>query len=159
MRKNQEAQRLFKVYKQQSGITEVDPLEFAKWMRDRGWKVPVPPDPMDLLAKQLKDAICEEVRRDAKTGQPYKANLSFSTEGTSQQGTFWKLVDVDEAPRKIVHKCLVQRREQSVNDIYQMELIQDHWNNIHPDEEPIKMELDYGPDMQWKKNGPSQNAA
>lgn len=157
MTKNQEIQRLFKLFKQESENKEPDALQFAKWMRDRGWKVPVPPDPMDLLAKQLKDAICEEVRRDNKTGQPYKAILTFSTE--SGQGTFWKLVDVDEAPRKTVYKCLFQRREQTVGDIYQMQLIEDHWNNIHPDEEPIRMQTDYGPDMEWKKNGPSESAA
>ena len=131
--------------------------DFAKWMKEKGWKVPIPPDPLDLLAKQLTDALREETRQDGKTGQPYKPNLSFSIEGPGQ-GTLWKWVDVDEAERKVVVKCLVQRREQTVGDIYQMELIQDHWNNIHPNEEPIKMPLDYQPDMDWKKNGPDEAA-
>lgn len=157
MTKKQEIQKLFRVFKQEAGLQEPDALQFAKWMRDRGWKVPVPPDPMTLLAKQLKDAVCEETRRDEKSGQPYTAMLTFSTD--DGQGTFWKLVDVDEAPRKTVVKCLIQRREQSVCDIYQMDLIADHWNNTHPHEEPIDLPKDYGPDIEWKKNGPNESAA
>jgi hypothetical protein len=56
---------------------------------------------------------------------------------------FW--VDVDEATRPKVLKCLVQRREQNVGDSYQLELIQDHWNRVHPGEEPIKLSHDHGP--------------
>ncbi len=67
-------------------------------------------------------------------------------------------VDVDEAPRKTVVKCLKQRREQTVGDLYQMTLIQDHWNNIHPDEEPIQLPFDVGPDVEWKKNGGDASA-
>jgi len=158
MKKSEEVQRLFKLYKDETGNKSVEMEHFAIWMRDRGWPVPIPPDPMELLAKQLKDSICEETRHDEKTGQPYKPHLSYAPNGVGQ-GTLWQMVDVDEAERKVVLKYLIQRRENNVGDIYQMELIQDHWNNIHPDEEPIEMKLDYKPDIDWKKNGPDQAAA
>jgi len=149
MRKNQEIQRLLRLYKHETGIEEVDMKEWAKWMSKKGWKVPTPPDPLDMLAKQLADAIREETRRDPITKLPYKVNLSYSSE-LNGQGTLW--VDVDEAPRKVVLKCLVQRREQMVGDAYQFTLIQDHWNNMHPSEEPIQLPLDLQFDVELKKS-------
>ena len=148
MTKKEEARRLYRVYKQETGKTEVDMREFAAWMDDKGWKVPRPPDRLEWLAKQLQSALREETRRDPTTGRPYKCNLSF-TPDSSGQGTFW--IDVDEAERPVVKKCLVQRRDQTAGDAYQIELIQEHWNNLHPDQEPIDLPHDYTLDVMIKK--------
>jgi hypothetical protein len=51
MKKSEEIQRLFRLYKDESGNKSVDMAQFSIWMRDRGWPVPVPPDPLELLAK------------------------------------------------------------------------------------------------------------
>lgn len=150
MTKNQEIQRLYKLYKDETHSEAVDMHEFATWLEGRGYEMPVPANPLELLAKQCVAALREETRRDPSTGQPYKVNLSFSPDG-SGQGTLW--VDVDEAPRRVVVKCLTQRRDQMVGDAYQITLIQDHWNAMHPDEEPIQMQMDFFPDVEWKKNG------
>jgi hypothetical protein len=150
MTKNQEIQRLYRLYKEETRNLDVDLKKFAKWMKVKGWKMPKPADPLDLLAKQVAEALREETRKDQTTGLPYKVNLNYSTDGTGH-GVFW--VDVDEAARNKVLKCLVQRREQNVGDAYQLTLIQDHWNNEHPNEEPIQLSLDYGPDVDWRKAG------
>jgi hypothetical protein len=155
MKKSQEIQRWFRVYKQETGIEAVDMRKFAEWMSAKGWKLPKPPDAIDMAAKQFADAIREEKRRDPITKLPYKANLAYSTE-VGGQGVLW--VDVDEAPRKVVHKCLVQRREQMVGDAYQFTLIQDHWNNMHPDEEPIQLPLDLQFDVELKKSAVAAEA-
>jgi hypothetical protein len=73
----------------------------------------------------------------------------------SQQLALW--VDIDEAPRKPILKCLIQRREQMVGDGLQLTLDADHWNSIHPEEEPIELPLDLGPDVEWRKNAPDEN--
>jgi hypothetical protein len=150
MTKNQEIQRLYRTYKEETNTQDVDLKKFAEWMRKKGWKMPTPADPIDLLAKQVAEALRDETRKDETTGLPYKVNLNYSSDGTGH-GVFW--VDVDEAPRPKVLKCLVQRREQNVGDAYQLTLIQDHWNNVHPGEEPIQLSLDYGPDVAWRKAG------
>lgn len=150
MKKSTQIQRLYRLYKDETNQTIVDMRKFADWLKKKGFPMPTPRDPLDLLAKQCVEALREETRKDAKTGLPYKVNLCFSPDCTGQ-GTLW--ADIDEADRKIAVKCLNQRREQMVGDAYQMTLIQDHWNGAHPDEEPIDMPLDFFLDVQWKKNG------
>jgi hypothetical protein len=51
-------------------------------------------------------------------------------------------------------RSLQQRREQMVGDGLQLSFDSDHWNRIHPDEEPIKIELDFTDDVEWRKNAP-----
>jgi hypothetical protein len=150
MTKHQEIQRLYRLYKEETSIQDVDLKKFATWMKKKGWKMPVPSDPLDLLAKQVAEALRDETRKDGTTGLPYKVNLNYSTDGTGH-GVFW--VDVDEAKRNIVVKCLVQRRDQMIGDAYQLTLIQDHWNNENPSQEPIQLPLDLQPDVDWKKAG------
>lgn len=148
MTQEQEIQRLFRIYKDETQQQFVPPEEFALWLSARGWRLPTPQDPIALLAKRVQDALRKETRRDSTTGREYKVNLSFSPD--NGQGNF--LIDVDEAARPVVLKCLVQRREQTAGDAYQIELIQEHWNNIHPDEEPINLPHDYTMDVLIKKN-------
>jgi len=71
--------------------------------------------------------------------------------------TFW--VDIDEAPRKHMHKSLVNRREQMVGDGLQLTLDSDHWNSINPNEEPINLPIDFTDDIEWRKNAPDENVA
>src|SRR5579859_3132929 len=148
MNQTKELQRLYRVYKTETSSLFVDPKEYAQWLIDHGWEAPIPQDPVSILAKRVHDALREETRRDAKSGHEYKVNLSFNP-GTGQ-GSF--LIDVDEAERHVVVKCLVQRREQTAGDAYQIELIQEHWNNTHPNEEPINLPHDYTMDVEIKKN-------
>lgn len=150
MKKSQQIQNLYKLYKQETGNQIVDLHKFSKWLEAKGWTMPVPPNPLDLLAKQVAEALREQTRKDSTTGLPYKVNFSFTVDGTGQ-GVYW--ADVDEAPRKIMLKGLVQRREQMIGDAYQLTLIQDHWNSINPHEEPIQLPLDFQPDVDWRKNG------
>lgn len=72
----------------------------------------------------------------------------------SKQLTIW--IDIDEATRPQIHKSLIQRREQMVGDGLQLTLDAEHWNRMHPDQEPIQMPLDLGPDVEWPKNAPKR---
>ena len=78
--------------------------------------------------------------------------------GVTKQGTLWSWIDIDEAPRAPVYKSLQARREQMVGDGLQLTLDADHWNSIHMDEKPIVMEMDFGPDIEWRKNGADEQA-
>jgi len=148
MTQDEQIQRLFRHYKEQTHIQFVKNEDFTKWLADNGYKLPTPPTALELLEKKVQDALRKETRRDETSGLEYKVNLSFNP--GDGQGAF--LIDVDEAERKVVLKCLVQRRDQTAGDAYQIELIQEHWNNRHPDQEPIKLPHDYTMDVMIKKN-------
>jgi hypothetical protein len=126
--------------------------ELAKFAVREGWKLPTPADPLDILAKQFSDAAREEIKHDKVTGEADRVNHAITIWQGNEQITIW--IDIDEAPRLPMHKSLVQRREQMVGDGLQLTLDAEHWNRIHPGEEPIQMPLDLGPDVQWRKNAP-----
>jgi len=64
--------------------------------------------------------------------------------------TLW--VDVDEAPRNRVVRGLHYYREQMVGEAAIAKNTADHWNSIHPNEEPVTVELDLAPDVLWREN-------
>ena len=150
--KKQEKRNVLRWYKDETGKTEVDMHELAKWAVGKGWPLPVPASPLDRLAKEFSKVAREEIRTDSITGKPYRANHAVTERHGNTQLTLW--IDLDEAPRKGMHKSLVQRREQMVGDGLQLSLDADHWNSIHPTEEPIAVDLDFTDDVQWRKNAP-----
>jgi hypothetical protein len=152
--KHQEMQRLMRHYKDVSGIKEVDMHKLAKFAASKGWPLPTPADPLDLLAKEFSQAAREEIRHDKKTGRPYRANHAVTQHQGTQQLTLW--VDIDEAPRKPMVKSLMNRREQMVGDGLQLSFDAEHWNNIHPNEEPIVVPLDLTDDVEWRKHSPEE---
>lgn len=143
------AQRMIRRYKEETGKTEVDMKEVADYAIAKGWKVPPPTSPRDRLAKLFTDAARQEYRHDKKTGKPYRANHAVEVK---QGHFFW--IDIDEAPRKPMVKSLAKRREQMVDDGYQLTLDADHWNIINSDEKPINMLMDLTEDVEWRKNSP-----
>ena len=152
--KHQVMQRLIRHYKDETGKTEVNMKEVAKFALSKGWKTPPPIDPLDRLAKEFAQAAREEIRHDKKTGRPYRANHSIIIPQGEDQLHLW--IDIDEAPRKPMYKSLIMRREQMVGDGLQLTLDQDHWNGIHPDEEPINLPMDFTDDIEWRKNAPHE---
>jgi hypothetical protein len=154
--KRQKMQTFIRYYKEVTGKKEIDMHAVAQFAASKGWLLPVPANPLDLLAKEFSQSAREETRTDSRTGRPYRANHAFSVDGTGET-TLW--IDIDEAPRKHMLKSLVQRREQMVGDGLQLSLDEDHWNLINPSEEPINLPLDLTPDVEWRKNGEDMESA
>lgn len=141
-------------YKESTGVTEVDMHEVAKFAVSKGWTPPKPPTVLDLLAKQFTNAAREVIRHDRITRRPYRAYHHFFERHGQTRLSLW--VDIDEAPRKRMHKSLILRREQMIGDGLQLTLDSDHWNSIHPDEEPIVIPMDFTEDIEERKNAPDE---
>lgn len=139
MTKNQEIIKLKDLYKEETGLMDLDIPLFIEWMRRKGYEMPSPPTPEQVLAKQVVKALKEETREDPETGEAYKVNVSYATD-ESGNGVLW--VDIDEAPRYKMVKVVKQRKDQIVADWVQMELLLDHWHKRNPDEDPITVERD-----------------
>ena len=155
--KNQERQWIIRLYKTETGSTEVDMHEVAKFAVKIGWPIPDPIKPFDRLATQFSQAAREEIKHDKDTGRPYRVNHAVPMQRSDRRQLYlW--VDIDEASRPLMSKSLVGRRQQIVSDALQLDLDQEHWNNIHPDEEQINLPLDFTDDVEWAKNAPLDEA-
>jgi hypothetical protein len=152
--KHHDMQKLIRYYKDQTGKMEVDMKEVAKFAVKMGWQLPAPSDPLDQLAKEFAQAAREEIRYDKGSGKPYRANHAIVQQQGDDQLHLW--IDIDEAPRKRMRKSFIMRREQMVGDGLQLSLDVDHWNNIHPHEEPIIIPMDFTDDITWRKNAPEE---
>ena len=157
MTQAKEIQSLARLYKEECGLAEIDVEDFSDWMVKKGWPLPAPVSPMERLARTISSALREEIRYDALTGRPYRANHAYPV-GTNGQRTLWSWIDIDEAPREPMRKSLQTRREQMVGDGLQLSLDADHWNATHSDEQPIMVQLDFTDDVEWRKNAPDENA-
>lgn len=56
-------------------------------------------------------------------------------------------------------KSLTGRRQQMVGDAFQLALDADHWNNVHSNEEPIQIQMDFTDDVEWAMNAPVDKAS
>ncbi len=155
MAKPRELQTIVRLYKEQTGIREVDHHEVAKWAAVNGWDMPAPVDPFTRFAQDLSRAARQEVRRDATTGKPYRANHVIVTKRGDVQLHLW--IDIDEAQRSQMQASAVLRREQMVGDGLQLSLDLDHWNSINPAEESIELPMDLTDDIEWRKNAPEED--
>lgn len=155
---HQERQRVIRHYKEVTGITDVNMEEVAKWGVQKGLLVaPQPVDPMKLLARQLSESAREETRIDKKTGRPYRVYHMFTQQQGDQQLHLWADIDAPSTTRVKMHKSLVVRREQMVGDGVQLTFDAMHWNDVHPNEEPINLPMDLGPDIEWRINAPFED--
>jgi hypothetical protein len=150
MSKRNEMQRLIRLYKDETGETQVDMKKVAQFAVNKGWPIPIPKDPIDILAKQFSTAAREEIKHDKSTGRPYRVNHALPY----KQGhdVFYLWVDIDEAPRSQMHKSLTLRREQMVGDGLQLSYDADHWNSSHQNEDKIQLEMDLSFDIELRKN-------
>ena len=142
--RHREMQFIIREWKQSTGNIEIDMHEVAAFAEKKGWPIPPPISGLDRLAKEFSQAAREETRQDSKTGRPYRVYHAYPVDGRGQ-GMLW--IDIDEAPRKIMVKSTVMRREQVVGDMVQLYLDLDHWNGNNPDEEPIVLPTDLTEDV------------
>lgn len=158
MSKRLEMQRLIRHYKDATGEQEIDMHKVAMFARDKGWPMPTPPSPIDLLAKRFTEAARDEVGYDEKTGQPYRRYHAIPVSNGDQLNLF-VYVDIEDATRKQMHKSCVNRREQMVSDGLQLTLDLDHWNRINSAEEPIALPMDLTLDIEIRKAADAREEA
>jgi hypothetical protein len=154
MSSRQEKQRFIRYWKEQTGETEVDMHKVAEFAAQKGWKLPIPPSPIDLLAKQFTDAAREETEYDEETGKPYRVYHAVPVKTPQGQLSLFVYVDINEAKRSVMLKSVVNRREQMISDGLQLTFDMEHWNRINPAEEPIALPMDLTLDIEWRRNTP-----
>jgi hypothetical protein len=148
MSKKKDMQRLIRAWKDETGEQAIDMNKVAQFALSKGWPMPVPKSPVDILAAQFADAAREEIDHDKKTGRPYRVYHAYPV--ASGQTNLFHWVDIREAPRKVMLKSFVNRREQMVGEGLQLTFDMMFWNSHNPAEEPISLPMDIGPDIEWR---------
>lgn len=152
MTRRQEMQRLTRHYKDTTGQKAVTMKDVVAFAVAGGWPLPEPIGPTERLEREWSAALREETRTDSITKRPYRVNHMYPEWRKDEQIHLW--VDIDEAPREPMLKSLTMRREQMVGDAVQLSFDAEHWNRVNSDKEPIPLELDFAPDVEWRKNSP-----
>jgi hypothetical protein len=149
--KTVDRQRLIRAYRDERGESEIDMRKVAEFAVKKGWPLPQPTDPLDLLAKQFSDAARLEIRHDPKTGDPYRVNHAVPRRVSGQMSFSW--IDIDDPKTTPINMraSLVMRREQMVDDGLQLTFDMEHWNSIRPKEEHIDLPMRFEEDIQERR--------
>jgi hypothetical protein len=140
MASTKERQRFIRYWMETTGETEVNLHDVANLAIRMGWDAPAPVTPEERLAKQFKDAARQDIRHDTKTGRPYRGYHAFPKSRPDGQLDFF-YVDIDNPKTKPENfrKACVMRREQSVDDLFQLFLDQTHWNESRTPEQKVEL--------------------
>ena len=157
-KKDQQLQAVVRMYKQATGKTVADMNDVAEYAeKTLNWRMPKPPSPRQLLAKQLSQAQRAEYKRNPRTGDPYRVNHAMVISQGEKQLTLW--MGIEDATRGQMALSVGQRREQMVGDAYHAVVDTEAWNDLHPEDKQLSFETDFGPDVHWRRHTPKDNAA
>jgi hypothetical protein len=142
---NEQMQSIWRKYekecpKSQASVKEVVALA----IKEKLWE-PRKSDSIKQCATDLSKALREEYRVDNK-GRKYRAKHASRTMVNSVQFTLW--ADIDTAPRIHMEKAFAQRRKQVFGDCLQLKTDVDCYNDLHSQEEPIQMIIDFTQDVE-----------
>ncbi|MGQ3050770.1 MAG: hypothetical protein ACT6S0_03195 [Roseateles sp.] len=150
--KAQQRQAIIRRYCEETGKQSWDMHEVAEYAIKLGMKPPTPKTPVALLAELFSQSAREETGKDEVTGRPYRVNFAVTERSGTEQMTLWHTLD--NAPRYIAHKGLMQRREQMVGDALSLSDDAMRWNRLHPHDEQIQIPLDLEFDVMLRRHAP-----
>lgn len=137
-------QKLFREYEAEHNHAPSGTRAVAEWAVERG-KLNLPvTDPYAALAQEISRALRGETATD-KHGRKYRVNHAVRENKNGEQQTIWG--QVGKQSRQFMEKSFTQRREQIVGDCYHLKVDVDAYNDAHPDEEAIQLELNFTDDV------------
>lgn len=122
--------------------TDLGPV--AEWAVANGLYRPIPRDVARLCREDLAESLRQHKRVDPQ-GRKYRAKRSVRSNIGGVQLNLW--ADADTAPRSFMEKSFAQGRKGVVNDMFQLKMDHDHYNDDHADELPIPLVYDLTEDM------------
>jgi hypothetical protein len=145
-------QRIIRAYRDETGEPEIDMRKVAEFAVRKGWPLPQPSDPVDILAKQFSDAARLETKYDKETGSPYRVNHAVPRRlASGQLSFFWIDIDDPKTTATNMRASLVMRREQMVDDGLQLTFDMIHWNALRPEDEHIDLPMDLTFDIELRR--------
>lgn len=145
----EQLRKLWKQYREEVGTDPVDLQTVAAWAIDKGLWSPRPADLNASLANDLAQAL-REVKRTDKSGREYRANIPVRHKTKTGQ-TLFEWADIDDAPRQHVEKNIQQERRSIASNCFALAMKIEHYNEAHPDEEPLQTIFDFEEDVEEMK--------
>ena len=146
---SEKLRELWKRYREEVSTDPVDLRTVASWAIGKGLWAPRPVDLSTSLANDLAQALREEKRTD-KAGREYRANIPVRSRAKDGQSLF-EWADIDDAPRMHVEKSVQQERRSIASDCYALVMKVEHYNEVHPDEDPIQIVINFEDDVEEMK--------
>lgn len=146
--KNEQLQRAWHLFEQENGHLPASAREASIWAVNHGLISLPDVDPYDALADEMARALREEYATDGD-GRRYRVNHAVRVTRRGVQYTMWAALQ--SAPREHMQKAFVQRREQVVGDLVQLQTDVDAYNAMHADAEPIQLILDFNADVEERR--------
>lgn len=145
-------EQLLKIWGSYNEDVSSDPAdlrEMGAWARSKGLWAPRPVDIDASFARDMAEALREQTRTD-KAGRKYRAFIPARTKDKNGLPLF-KWADIDVAARSHVEKGAQYERQQIVSNCYALAMKIEHYNSVHPDEEPLQIPFDFEPDVEELK--------
>lgn len=141
--------QIWQRYRDEVSTDPVDLKTVAAWAISKGlWK----PRPVELsarLAEDLATSLREQTRTDGK-GRRYRAIIPVRKKGYGGVPLF-EWADIDDTTRAHVEKNTQQERRSIASDVFAYGMKVEHYNDMHPEEEPFPLLLDFTDDYEEDK--------
>jgi len=146
----EQVREIWKRYRQEVGHGPADLKDVAAWAIENGLWRPRPIDLQASLASDLADALRDETRIDEK-GRKYRANIPVRISAKDGRPPLFVWGDIDDCPHSHAVKSIQQERRHIASDCYALVMKADHYNDAHPDREPIQVHLNFEEDVEEAK--------
>lgn len=146
--KNETMQRAWHAYEKEMGHLPASAREASVWAVKNGLISLPTVDPYDVLADEMARALREEYSTDRK-GRKYRVNHAVRITRRGVQYTMWAMLET--APRAYMQRAFIQRREQVVGDLVQLATDVEVYNEMHLEDAPIQLILDFTHDVDERK--------
>lgn len=137
---------IWQKYHEEKGETEpTDLRDLAKWAIEKRLWAPRPVDVTAGFAREMADVLREQTRTD-KDGRQYRAFITAKDRGKDGLPLF-KWADIDVAERSHVEKGIQGERRSITNDCFSLAMKVDHYNAIHPEDDPLQVVFNFEEDV------------
>ena len=153
---NERLQRVWHAYEKEHGYLPATAREACMWGVAQRMIAAAEYDPYDRLSEDMSRALRGEYATD-RMGRRYRKNHAVRVTKGGVQYTMWAILG--HSAREHMHKAFVQRREQIVGDCFQLSTDVDVYNDLHKDQEPIQIPLDFRDDVEERKLWNDKTAA
>jgi len=118
--------------------------DVVDWALAQGLFHPEPRDIRKIFKEALAESLRQEKRFDGKRW--YRAKRCVRTNIGGVQLNLWADVDKN-ASFGFMEKSVAQSRRSMVDDAYQLKMVVDHYNEVHPEQKPLQLILDLTEDV------------